>query len=184
MTIELRSDHPSGSAVARRVRARVRALLAAAGRPGVGLSVLLTGDGPIRTLNRRWRGVDHATDVLSFPATDPPGAGPDLGDLAISLDVAERRARRAGRPVAAEIDRYLVHGILHLLGHDHLRPAEAREMARAEDALLGRAGMVREAMGAPSRRVPRAAKGTRRPTGTARPRTARSRTARPRGARS
>ncbi|HET8724454.1 MAG TPA: rRNA maturation RNase YbeY [Anaeromyxobacteraceae bacterium] len=146
MTVELRSDHPSGSAVSRRVRARARALLAAAGRPGAGLSILLTRDGPIRTLNRRWRGVDHATDVLSFPATDPPGAGDDLGDLAISLDVASRRARRAGRTLAEEVDLYLVHGILHLLGHDHVRPGEAREMARAEDALLGRAGMVRDAL--------------------------------------
>jgi probable rRNA maturation factor len=147
VSIELRSEHPSGPALARRVRARARALLAALGRPGASLSILLTTDGRIRTLNRRWRSVDHATDVLSFPAHDPPGGGPDLGDLAISLDTARRRAPRAGRSVAAEVDRYLVHGLLHLVGHDHLRPAEARAMARVEDQLLGRTGMVADAIG-------------------------------------
>jgi probable rRNA maturation factor len=146
VSVELRSDHPSGGAVARRVRVRVQALLAALGRPGAGLSILLTTDGRIRTLNRRWRSVDHATDVLSFPADDPPGSGPHLGDLAVSLDVAARRARRGGRSLGEEVDRYLVHGILHLVGHDHLRPGEAREMARLEDELLGRTGMVAESL--------------------------------------
>jgi probable rRNA maturation factor len=146
VTIELRSEHPSGPALARRVRARARALLTALGRPECSLSILLTTDGRIRTLNRRWRSVDHATDVLSFPSHAPPGRGPDLGDLAISLDTARRRAARAGRSVGAEVDRYLVHGLLHLAGHDHRKPAEAREMARAEDELLGRAGMVADAL--------------------------------------
>ena len=147
MNVELRSDHPSGAALQRRVRSRLGALLRALGRPRAGVSVLLTTDGRIRTLNRRWRGIDHATDVLSFPADDPPGSGPYLGDLAVSLDVAARRARRAGRTLGEEVDRYLVHGLLHLVGHDHLRPGEARAMARAEDELLGRVGMVRESMG-------------------------------------
>ena len=152
MNVELRSEHPSGRAVARRVRARVRAILSALGRPGAGLSILLTTDGRIRTLNRRWRRVDHATDVLSFPADDPPGSGPHLGDLAISLDVAARRARRAGRTLGEEVDRYLVHGLLHLVGHDHHRPGEAREMARVEDEVLGRMGMVGESLERPGKR--------------------------------
>jgi probable rRNA maturation factor len=146
VNVELRIDHPSGAALRRRVRSRLGALLRALGRPRAGVSVLLTTDGRIRTLNRRWRGIDHATDVLSFPADDPPGSGPYLGDLAVSLDVAARRARRAGRTLGEEVDRYLVHGLLHLVGHDHLRPGEARAMARAEDELLGRVGMVRDAM--------------------------------------
>ena len=152
MNLELRSEHPSGNALARRVRARVRALLQALGRPEAGLSILLTTDGRIRTLNRRWRSVDHATDVLSFPADDPPGSGPHLGDLAVSLDIASRRARRAGHSLGDEVDRYLVHGILHLVGHDHHRPGEAREMARLEDQLLGSVGMVAESLGRRGRR--------------------------------
>jgi probable rRNA maturation factor len=146
VNVELRSEHPFGNALARRVRARVRALLQALGRPEAGLSILLTTDGRIRTLNRRWRSVDHATDVLSFPADDPPGSGPHLGDLAVSLDIAARRARRAGRSLGDEVDRYLVHGILHLVGHDHHRPGEARDMARLEDLLLGRIGLVAESL--------------------------------------
>jgi probable rRNA maturation factor len=151
VTIELRSEHPSGRALARHVRVRARALLLAVGRPDASLSVLLTTDGRIRTLNRRWRSVDHATDVLSFPADDPPGSSPELGDLAISLDTAGRRAPKAGRSVRDEVDRYLVHGLLHLLGHDHERPAAARAMARLEDELLGRTGMVADAI-RPARR--------------------------------
>ena len=72
----------------RRVRARIGSMLAVLGRLEAGVSVLLTTDGRIRTLNRRWRKVDHATDVLSFPADDPAGSGPYLGDLAVCLDVA------------------------------------------------------------------------------------------------
>ncbi|MCX5730480.1 MAG: rRNA maturation RNase YbeY [Deltaproteobacteria bacterium] len=147
MNVELRCQHPSGPALARRVRARARLLLAELGRPQASLSILLTTDGRIRTLNRRWRSVDHATDVLSFPAHRPPGGGPELGDLAISLDTARRRASRAGRSLGDEVDRYLVHGLLHLVGHDHLRPADARAMARVEDELLGLAGMVTAALG-------------------------------------
>jgi len=147
VNVELRSQHPSGPALARRVRARARLLLGALDRPEASLSILLTTDGRIRTLNRRWRSVDHATDVLSFPAHHPPGSGPDLGDLAISLDTARRRAARAGRALGAEVDRYLVHGLLHLVGHDHVRPADARAMARVEDELLGLAGMVTDAIG-------------------------------------
>jgi len=150
--VELRSDHPGGAALAGRVRAMARAHLAALERPGAELSVLLTGDRALRTLNRRWRGADRATDVLSFPLHDPPGKSDELGDVAISIDTARRRARREGRPLLAEVNRYLVHGILHLLGHDHERPEDARAMAAAEERVLGRSGMVSSALPA---RAPR-----------------------------
>ena len=145
MTVELRSDHPAGAKIAARLRARGRAHLVALGRPDAELSVLLTGDRTIRSLNRRWRGVDRATDVLSFPLHDPPGSASMLGDVAISVDTAGRRARREGRPLLAEVDRYLVHGILHLLGHDHERPGQARVMAALEASVLGGAGLVTSA---------------------------------------
>jgi probable rRNA maturation factor len=143
VTIELRTDHPRGPALSARVRARARRHLSALGREDAALSVLLSGDRTLRSLNRRWRGIDRPTDVLSFPACDPAGSGPELGDLAISLDTATRRAARAGRTLATEVDRYLVHGLLHLLGHDHERAPDARAMAEAEDALLRGEGMVR-----------------------------------------
>lgn len=117
---------------------------------GVELSVLLTTDTAIRTLNRDWRRKDRPTDVLSFPAGDPPpgNTGPrPLGDVILSLDTARRQARLARRPLGAELELYLAHGLLHLLGHDHHRAADARRMAALEDRLLGGQGMVQAALG-------------------------------------
>ena len=68
----------------------------------------------MRALNRRYRGKDRSTDVLSFPA--PP---PLLGDLVISVPYAARQARRRGQRLSREIERLLLHGYLHLLGYDH-----------------------------------------------------------------
>jgi probable rRNA maturation factor len=116
------------------------------GREDAELSVLLVGDRRMRALNRSWRGKDAATDVLSFPLSDPPGVGPLLGDVVISLDTAARRAREEGRPVARELDRYLAHGILHLLGFDHERPADARRMAEREAELARSEGLVGAAL--------------------------------------
>ncbi|HSN92911.1 MAG TPA: rRNA maturation RNase YbeY [Anaeromyxobacteraceae bacterium] len=146
MTVLASSSHPRGAAAARRLAARARAWLAALGRPDDELSVLVAGDRAIRALNRRWRGIDRATDVLSFPLSDPPGSGPILGDVVVSLDTAARRARAEGRPVGSELDRYLAHGLLHLLGYDHERPEDARVMAMKEAELARREGLVDAAL--------------------------------------
>jgi len=102
------------------------------------LSIALVSDREMRALNRRWRGKDRPTDVLSFPLEEPG----TLGDVVISLDTARRQARAGGWPLAAELRRLLAHGILHCRGYDHSRPADARRMAAAERRLLGRPGMV------------------------------------------
>jgi probable rRNA maturation factor len=109
---------------------------------GCELSVLVVGDGAIRQLNRRWRRKDAATDVLSFPADATPAPLKVLGDVVISYETAQRRAKASGTPVQVELDRYLAHGLLHLLGYDHARRAEAREMAAREEELLRRRGLV------------------------------------------
>jgi len=142
----VRSEHPRGGAAAARLRARGRKFLSALGRPEAELSVLLVGDRAIRTLNRRWRRVDRATDVLSFSPAAGPGAGPVLGDVVISMDTAVRRARAEGRGVSAELERYLAHGLLHLLGYDHEAPEDARRMARREEELIRSEGMVGRAL--------------------------------------
>jgi len=144
--VHVRSEHPRGRTAAARLRVRGRAFLAALGRPGAELSVLLVGDRAIRALNRRWRKVDRATDVLSFPLAQGPGAGPLLGDVVISMDTAARRARAEGRGVAVELERYLAHGLLHLLGYDHEAPEDARRMARREEGLVRTEGMVGSAL--------------------------------------
>ena len=142
MIVLLSSEHPRGAAAARRLRGKARAFLAHLGRRDAELSILLTGDAGIRRLNRRWRGKDRATDVLSFPLSDPPGASPLLGDVVISLDTAARRGGGDARAVNRELDRYLAHGLLHLLGYDHLRRADAVAMAAREEELVRADGLV------------------------------------------
>ncbi len=137
-----------GRAAARRLARSARRFLRALGRDADELSILLAGDRAVRRLNRAWRGVDRPTDVLSFPAAPAPGSRL-LGDVAISLDTARRAARAGGRTEGAELDRYLAHGLLHLVGHDHQRPRDARAMAAAEVALLRREGMVASARSSP-----------------------------------
>ncbi len=85
------------------------------------ISVVFVSDGKIRDLNRRYRGIDAPTDVLSFSQTE--GAGPRhsglLGDVVISAETAARQARGRKRTLAKELDLLVVHGILHLVGLDH-----------------------------------------------------------------
>lgn len=135
-----------------------QAALGALGQRAAELSVLLCDDRFIRGLNRRFRGVDAPTDVLSFeqagpvrgsslgppvpdPSTpDPSAPGPPvLGDVVISLDTARRQARRRSVPETAELRELLLHGILHLLGRDHGDGDVADEpMLQEQERLLER----------------------------------------------
>jgi len=94
----------------------------------------------MRTLNHTWRSKDSTTDVLSFPLREGrfPHIQPEmLGDIVISLPVAARQAAEAGHPLSVELERLLVHGLLHLLGYDHEQGLlEARRMKRKEQRLL------------------------------------------------
>jgi probable rRNA maturation factor len=142
----VRSEGVSGAGVhLRQLRRTAGRFLATLDLQGVELSVLLTNDPGIQALNRGWRRKDQPTDVLSFPAGEPPSSavGPrHLGDVVLSLDTARRQARTHRRTLAQELDLYLAHGLLHLLGHDHHRRADAERMAALETRLLGRPGMV------------------------------------------
>ena len=104
------------------------------------VSVLLTTDSAVRRLNRTYRGIDRATDVLSFPAADSP-AGEErvAGDLAISLPTARRQAAKHGHSALAEIKILILHGLLHLAGFDH--HADNGEMYRRERVLRARLGL-------------------------------------------
>jgi probable rRNA maturation factor len=109
----------------------------------VTVSIALVRDPAIRRLNAHWRAKQQATDVLSFPAGDSPQPGQRcLGDLVISIDTAKRQAKAYGAPLAEELRRYVAHGLLHLLGHDHQRSGEARRMEAEERRLLGTSGML------------------------------------------
>ncbi len=127
-----------------RLKRKARAFLKLLRQEGRELSVALVNDADIRQLNHDFRHKDKATDVLSFPAGDGPLGveQPLLGDVIISLDTARRVAKELGVSVEDELDRYLAHGILHLLGHDHQRRADRVKMARLEEKLLGRTGLI------------------------------------------
>ncbi len=109
------------------------------GQRNAEVSVLLVGDKAMRSLNRRYRGKDRTTDVLSFPLREGRFSRIQtlvLGDIVVSLPAAARQAKAAGEHYLAEIDRLLVHGYLHLLGYDHERSrAEARRMEGRERRL-------------------------------------------------
>ncbi len=99
------------------------------------VNVLVTNSSELRALNRRFRGADKATDVLSFPSpqAERTKARPVAGDVAISADIARENAALLGHSVADEVKILALHGILHLAGYDHER--DRGEMARTESRL-------------------------------------------------
>lgn len=103
------------------------------------VSIAVVSDRRMRALNRQFRGKDSATDVLSFPATQMPGVSAFLGDIVIASGVATRQAKEAGHTVATELKVLALHGLLHLLGHDH--DTDEGKMARLEGRLRKKAGL-------------------------------------------
>ena len=124
------------------------AILAAAQESRVALasnaeiSVVLCDDAFIRELNRKWRGHDEPTNVLSFPSGDDPASAPLLGDIVIAFATASREAVAAGKPLRDHVAHLLVHGFLHLIGHDHGEAAEAEVMEALERGTLARLGIA------------------------------------------
>lgn len=102
------------------------------------VSVLLTDNAEIQTLNRDWRGKDKATDVLSFPSD--PMDRPFLGDIAVAIGVAQADAHARDLTLPQHLSHLLIHGVLHLLGHDHIDDTEAAEMEALEIAALASLG--------------------------------------------
>ena len=119
-----------------------RAFAAAAKQaPAEGLvSLLLTDDSELQQLNRDFRGKDKPTDVLSFPAL--PMDRPLLGDIAVAHGVAARGGAAQGKAMPDHLPHLLIHGYLHLLGHDHETPAEAELMESLEISALASLGIA------------------------------------------
>jgi probable rRNA maturation factor len=111
--------------------------------PDVDLSIVLADDARLHELNRDYLGVDAPTDVLSFPAseTDPDTGSPYIGDIIISVPYAAKGAAKAGHPVESELQLLVVHGVLHLLGHDHAEPKEKAKMWKAQAEILETLGL-------------------------------------------
>lgn len=115
------------------------------------LSIRFSDDAAVRTLNRDWRGIDKATNVLSFVAETPESiragrAGMEapplwLGDLVLAYETVCREAEAQGKPLAHHLRHLLVHGLLHLFGFDHQEEQEAERMEAMERRVLARFGV-------------------------------------------
>ncbi len=117
-----------------------------AGRPSE-VAVVLSDDRRLRQLNRDYRGVDRPTNVLSFPL-DPDGSPPPpdaprlLGDVLVAYETVAAEAAAEGKTVLDHLSHLVVHGVLHLLGHDHDEPAQADRMEALEVTILAGAGIA------------------------------------------
>ena|SRR5579883_2023198 len=145
MPVELHSRVRSKAVSGPALRRTAQRLLEAVGEGDSVLSISLVGDATIRRLNREYRARDRSTDVLSFPLD---GAGRSrarsprlLGDVVISVPTARRQAAVYDATPQREAQRLLIHGLLHLLGHDHHRRAERARMEREERRLAQIIGM-------------------------------------------
>jgi len=108
------------------------------------LTIVLTNDARLKELNRDYLGIDASTDVLSFPAseTDPETGARYIGDILISITRAQSQATAAGHPLESEVQLLVVHGVLHLLGHDHAEAQEKARMWQAQTEILAQLGLA------------------------------------------
>lgn len=130
-----RNDVRRSGVDGRALVATTRRLMAALGEGDAAISLTLVDDAAIRLLNREHRGKDSPTDVLSFPMEALAGGERLLGDVVISVETARRQAAGYDAPLQRELYRLLIHGLLHLLGHDHHARDERRVMQREERRL-------------------------------------------------
>ncbi len=110
------------------------------------VDITLADDDAQRALNRTWRGKDAPTNVLAFPARDPAmrlpiGAPLLLGDVVLAFETVRREATEQGKPLEDHLRHLVVHGVLHLLGYDHIGAAEAAAMEAREIAILAELGV-------------------------------------------
>ena len=121
------------------VRIAAQATLDAEGATPEGVTVLLTDDEAVRELNARFREQDKPTNVLSFPA--PTNPEHFLGDVALAYGVCAHEAAEQGKPLAHHVQHLVAHGVLHLLGYDHIGDDEAEAMEGLERIVLAGLGV-------------------------------------------
>jgi len=116
----------------------LRAARAALAETEGGVAILLTDDATVADLNIRFRDKPGPTNVLSFPAPPSPVENPEghLGDIALAYGVCAREALEQGKPLAHHLQHLVAHGVLHLLGYDHLENEDAEEMEALERQIL------------------------------------------------
>lgn len=142
MNIDVRDLQGKVKIDSRRVRRWAEYVLNAMGEDRADLSIVFVDDSYMRRLNWKYRRMRSTTDVLAFPIRGNEGISKDgliLGDVVVSAETAKREAGKRKIPTHKEICLYLVHGILHLLGYDDIRPGDRRRMKAKERELLGAA---------------------------------------------
>ena len=137
--IDIEVEDPAWSAALPEPEAVVLPAAEAALDARGGVTILLTDDDSVAALNERFRGKAGPTNVLSFPAPDNPED--HLGDIALAYGVCAREAAEQGKPLAHHLQHLVAHGVLHLLGYDHLTEAEAEEMEARERRILAGLGV-------------------------------------------
>lgn len=109
---------------------------------GASLSLTLADDATVEDLNRQWRGKPKPTNVLSFPADQtmalPPGEARPMGDIILAAGVVRAEAEEQNKPLNHHFIHLVVHGFLHLLGHDHMEEGEAEQMETLEKDILAK----------------------------------------------
>jgi probable rRNA maturation factor len=109
-------------------------------------TILLADDKTLKALNKDWRGKNKPTNVLSFPAPVdlqvPRGETKPLGDIALSYDTLSKEAKAAKITIADHLTHLVVHGLLHLVGHDHMNDRQAQVMERKEIRILAKLGIA------------------------------------------
>ncbi len=137
------SGIPSASDIQRWVECAVTAKVA---DPAIEVLVRIVDEDEMQTLNRDYRDQDKPTNVLSFPAGDvaglPTGAASMLGDIVVCAAVVAREAGEQGKALADHWGHMVVHGVLHLLGHDHVTESDADEMEGLEREILAGLGIA------------------------------------------
>lgn len=135
---------PQAEAIAEKAIAAAAAGAGVRLLPGAEVSLLLTDDAHMREINQQWRDKDKPTNVLSFPAVEGPkvSKSPFLGDIAVAFETLQREAEDDGKSVADHFTHLVVHGFLHLLGHDHIVAEDAERMEALEVAILATLGVA------------------------------------------
>lgn len=153
MTIEIRNQQKKYSVNERFIKTNAETILSLCRLKNVELSILIVNNRRIRAINKKYRGKNSATDVLSFPMNEVPppltplprgegrykGIPVLLGDIVISMEITHKQAKEQGHSPSKELLLLLTHGILHLTGYDHeLSPAEERRMRKKENLILSK----------------------------------------------
>ncbi len=154
LDISIEADWPTATdweALAERAAAALAPLAPELANPRLSASLLFADDADVHELNREWRGKDKPTNVLSFPMLERedllglPADGPPemLGDIALALETCAREAADKGLPLEHHATHLIVHGLLHLAGHDHeISPEDARTMELLEIKALAQLGIA------------------------------------------